>query len=64
MVFLLIIFFMLVCQFIAAEQFAVVVPDQIQTAQSQTQQTAPLTVTVLIDEHTGRLCVGSQRWPM
>jgi biopolymer transport protein ExbD len=61
-VFLLIIFFMLVCQFIAAEQFAVVVPDQIQTAQSQTQQTAPLTVTVLIDEQQQAVCaVGSQR---
>ena len=33
-VFLLIIFFMLVFQFIAAENFAVTVPDKIQTAQN------------------------------
>ena len=37
-VFLLIIFFMLVCQFIAAEQFQVEVPDQISSAQKTEPQ--------------------------
>ena len=50
-VFLLIIFFMLVCQFIAAEQFQVQVPDQISSAQeAESQKNDPLTITVM----TGR----------
>lgn len=47
-VFLLIIFFMLVCQFIAAEKFQVQVPDQIESAQpGQSQEHLPLTITVM-----------------
>jgi biopolymer transport protein ExbD len=47
-VFLLIIFFMLVCQFIAAEQFQVQVPDQIRSAEtSEPQKNGPLTITVM-----------------
>ena len=46
-VFLLIIFFMLVCQFIVAENFEVAVPDQIGSAQSadaDAQKTTTVTV--------------------
>lgn len=47
-VFLLIIFFMLVCQFIAAEQFQVQVPDAIQSAQpAAAPKPAPMTITIL-----------------
>ncbi|MBL7214887.1 MAG: biopolymer transporter ExbD [Phycisphaerae bacterium] len=50
-VFLLIIFFMLVCQFIAAEQFQVQVPDQISSAQkAESAKTDPLTITVMATE--------------
>jgi biopolymer transport protein ExbD len=62
-VFLLIIFFMLVAQFIVAEQFKVEVPDQIQTAQAQSEkQQRLLTITVLPDESLGIRCaIGSEK---
>ena len=62
-VFLLIIFFMLVCQFIAAEQFEVEVPDHISSAQkSETSQTQPLTITVMAGENERSECrVGSEK---
>lgn len=62
-VFLLIIFFMLVCQFIAAEQFEVEVPDHIGSAQkSETSQTQPLTITVMAGENERSVCViGSEK---
>lgn len=62
-VFLLIIFFMLVAQFIVAEQYKVDVPDQIQTAQSQTpKKERILTITVLPDQQQGVTCaIGSQK---
>ncbi len=48
-VFLLIIFFMLVCQFIAAENFEVAVPDDIASAQSEeTGGEQMTTVTVML----------------
>lgn len=47
-VFLLIIFFMLVCQFIAAEKFQVQVPDKIESAQpGESPPKGPLTITVM-----------------
>ena len=49
-VFLLIIFFMLVCQFIVAENFQVEVPDQIATArENPAGQNLMTTVTVMAD---------------
>ena len=62
-VFLLIIFFMLVAQFIAAEQFKVSVPDQIQTAQVQPlEEKRSLTITVLPDAQQGVTCaIGSEK---
>lgn len=49
-VFLLIIFFMLVCQFIVAENFEVEVPDAISSAVSQEEQTPRgTTLTVMRD---------------
>ena len=61
-VFLLIIFFMLVAQFIAAEQFKVSVPDEIQTAQAQpVEEKRPLTITVMPDAQQGVTCaIGSE----
>jgi len=50
-VFLLIIFFMLVCQFIVAENFEVAVPDDISTARPGQQSGQQMTtVTVMFDE--------------
>ena len=50
-VFLLIIFFLLVCQFIVAENFEVAVPDDISTAQPGRADGEPrLTVTVMFNE--------------
>ena len=62
-VFLLIIFFMLVCQFIAAEQFQVEVPDQINSAQSvEPQKDEPLTITVMTGESGKTICaIGSEK---
>ncbi|MHC5163156.1 MAG: ExbD/TolR family protein [Planctomycetota bacterium] len=57
-VFLLIIFFMLVAQFIAAEQYQVEVPDAIKSAQAPNaeEQKRPLTITVLPDQEQGFIC--------
>lgn len=62
-VFLLIIFFMLVCQFIAAEQFQVQVPDDIRSAQQdELPKNAPLTITVMINtEGNAVYAVGSEK---
>ncbi|MHC5083489.1 MAG: ExbD/TolR family protein [Planctomycetota bacterium] len=61
-VFLLIIFFMLVCQFIAAEQFKVAVPDEIASAEKQeAQEVKPLTITVMESEAGPVTCaIGSE----
>lgn len=60
-VFLLIIFFMLVCQFIAAEKFRVEVPDAITSAEKDdVKEKGPLTITVMT-EGDGAVCaVGSE----
>ena len=51
-VFLLIIFFMLVCQFIVAENFDVTVPDEISAAHDQRiADEKPTTVTVMWQEN-------------
>lgn len=63
-VFLLIIFFMLVAQFIVAEQYEVNVPDQIKTAQEQSEVEAkkPLTITVLLGGDEAVTCaVGTDK---
>jgi biopolymer transport protein ExbD len=62
-VFQLIIFFMLVCQFITAEQFKVHVPDQIKTARAQeVTEKVPLTITVLPAEENKVSCaIGGQK---
>ena len=50
-VFLLIIFFMLVCQFIVAENFEVTVPDDIESASVFDNSSKRITtVTVMLDE--------------
>lgn len=61
-VFLLIIFFMLVCQFIAAENFQVQVPDQISTARpAPPEQDLMTTVSVMKDaDGRVRFAVGSR----
>ena len=61
-VFLLIIFFMIVCSFIVAENFDVTVPDQISSAQpADVDGPQTTTVTVMFDE-TGQIAfaVGSE----
>lgn len=61
-VFLLIIFFMLVCQFIVAENFEVDVPDEIKNAQS-TQTTRDMITTVTVtQDNKGKIvyAVGSE----
>lgn len=62
-VFLLIIFFMLVAQFIVAEQYKVKVPGEIATAHTQdTEEDRPLTITVMPDQEQGVVCVvGSEQ---
>lgn len=62
-VFLLIVFFMLVCQFIVAENFEVAVPDEISSAQSDPEiDEVSTTVTVMFDEEGGSVyAVGSER---
>ncbi len=61
-VFLLIIFFLVVCRFIEAENFPVTVPDDCKFAQSEPEPGAQLvTVTVMkTDEGTSSFAVGSQ----
>jgi biopolymer transport protein ExbD len=54
-VFLLITFFLLVCQFIAAENFDVLVPDRISSAAGQRErQESEVTVSVMYRQ--GRVC--------
>ena len=62
-VFLLIIFFMLVAQFIVAEQYKVKVPDEIATAHTQDiEEDRPLTITVMPDQEQGVICaVGGEK---
>lgn len=61
-VFLLIIFFMLACQFIAAERFKVEVPDQVASSVPSSAAERFLTLTVAPDESGGTLyAVGSER---
>ncbi len=60
-VFLLIIFFMLVCQFIAAEQFRVEVPDAIASAEKDdVHEKGPLTITVMAGDDGAVCAVGSE----
>jgi len=62
-VFLLIIFFMLVCQFIAAENFQVAVPDDIDSADhSELSAEQTTTVTVMFDKAGGvSYAVGAEK---
>ena len=62
-VFLLIIFFMLVCQFIAAEQFQVEVPDQINSAhKGEPEKDESLTITVMGGDDGEAVCaIGSEK---
>ena len=60
-VFLLIIFFMLVCQFIVAERFRVEVPDEIASAVPPKSAERPLTVTVLPDGDGTLYAIGNER---
>lgn len=62
-VFLLIIFFMLVCQFIVAENYDVTVPDEISSAHDERAEEKPTTVTVMLEEN-GQVAyaVGSERF--
>ena len=62
-VFLLIIFFMLVCQFIVAENYDVIVPDEITSAHDQKDDEKPTTVTVMLqDDGQVAYAVGSERF--
>lgn len=62
-VFLLIIFFLVVCQFIEAENFPVVVPDECEFAASISESSAHLTtVTVMkTDDDSSDFAVGSEK---
>ena len=62
-VFLLIIFFLVVCQFIEAENFPVTVPDNCRFAQSSPERRAQVTtVTVMkMDKHRCDFAVGSEK---
>jgi len=62
-VFLLIIFFMLVAQFIVAEQYKVTVPGEIKTAQARdAEEKRPLTITVMPVAGGGVSCaIGSEK---
>ncbi len=60
-VFLLIIFFMIVCQFIVAENFLVAVPDDISSGrQSEDLDDKTTTVTVMLSDGGVSYAVGSQ----
>jgi len=62
-VFLLIIFFLLVCRFIEAENFPVAVPDECKFAQSQNEaETGKTTVTIMkTTEEEIEFAVGSEK---
>jgi biopolymer transport protein ExbD len=61
-VFLLIIFFLLVCQFIVAENFEVTVPDDISSAQPAPAADQQITTVTVMPADTGRpvYAVGSE----
>jgi biopolymer transport protein ExbD len=63
-VFLLIIFFMLVCQFIVAENFDVTVPDDISSAHDERDADEKLTTVTIMRQENGRIAyaVGSERF--
>lgn len=54
-VFLLIIFFMLVCQFIVAENFEVDVPDEISNSQIQKDSSEKFTTVSVLKQDDGRI---------
>ena len=61
-VFLLIIFFLVVCQFIEAENFDVQVPDDCKFAQSPEYQQGFITITVTTDQQQSTIfAVGSEK---
>ena len=61
-VFLLIIFFLVVCQFIEAETFAVQVPDDCKFAQNLEHQQGFITITVTTDQQQSTIfAVGSEK---
>jgi biopolymer transport protein ExbD len=61
-VFLLIIFFLLVCQFIVAENFEVTVPDGISSAQPAAPAEEQITTITVMSDNTGQpvYAVGSE----
>ena len=62
-VFLLIIFFLLVCQFIVAENFEVTVPDNISSAKSSETATEQTTTVTVMFTNAGKAAyaVGSEK---
>ncbi|AQT68421.1 protein TolR [Anaerohalosphaera lusitana] len=61
-VFLLIIFFMIVCTFISAENFEVEIPDDIETAQdAQVDPPQTVTLTAMLEDGEVVYAVGSAR---
>lgn len=61
-VFLLIIFFMLVCQFIVAENFEVSVPDKATNAQEKAEQSENFTTVTVINSQDGTIfAAGAQQ---
>ncbi|MCK5564153.1 MAG: biopolymer transporter ExbD, partial [Planctomycetes bacterium] len=63
-VFLLIIFFMLVCQFIVAENYDVTVPDKITSAHDEKNDSEKLTTVTVMRQDDGQIAyaVGSERF--
>ena len=64
-VFLLIIFFLVVCQFIEAENFPVTVPDDCEFAQNGSDPGFPVTTITIMKARAGRtaFAVGSEKIP-
>lgn len=64
-VFLLIIFFLVVCQFIEAENFPVTVPDDCEFAQNGSGPGAPVTTVTIMKTSAGRtaFAVGPEKVP-
>ena len=62
-VFLLIIFFLVVCQFIEAENFPVTVPDGCRFARSEPEPGAQVTTVTVMKDTEGQVCfaVGSEK---
>ncbi len=65
-VFLLIIFFLVVCQFIEAENFPVAVPDGCEFATTASEAGAPVTTITVMKTSAGRsaFAVGSEKIPV